>query len=168
MAYGREDPALEWLGDGQRYSASGLAEHIIREATGGASASVNGAEWWALDDDSTLAVLAGLGSPRKDWSALHGLLQSLQPGEWTTYGELATAVKSHPIAVGQHIAGCGDCDNAWRVLGVDGHPRPNFAWTDPNETRSCRQVLEDEGIDFTGTGAADIARRVTGAQLAAR
>jgi alkylated DNA nucleotide flippase Atl1 len=164
---GEKVRALEWLGDGQRYSASGLAELIIREAAG-APATVNGAEWWALDDGSTLAALAGFAPARKDWGLLHRLLEHVGAGEWTTYGELAGAVDSHPIAVGQHIAACADCVNAWRVLGADGHPRPNFAWSDPNETRSCRQVLEDEGVGFTGTGAADPARRVTGSELAAR
>ena len=51
---GEKVRALEWPIDGQRYSASGLAEHIIRTATG-AEASVNGAEWWALDDGTSLA-----------------------------------------------------------------------------------------------------------------
>lgn len=164
---GEKVRALEWPIDGQRYSASGLAEHIIRTATG-AEASVNGAEWWALDDGTSLAELAGTSQARRDWSQLHAILATVGPGKWTTYGDLAEAVKSHPIAIGQHIKRCTDCENAWRVLGSDGRPRPNFAWSDPTDTRKPRQALEDEGITFSTSGAADSARRLGSDQLAAR
>lgn len=100
--------------------------------------------------------------------ALHQLLLKLAPGDWTTYGDLASVIDSHPIAVGQHIARCEECTNAWRVLGADGRPRPNFAWSNPAETRTCRQVLEDEGVAFSSTGAADGGCRISGEQLSAR
>lgn len=164
---GEKIRALEWPVDGERYSASGLAEHIINEVSG-AQASVNGAEWWALDDGSTLAELAGFNPVKRDWTPLHHLLEKLLPGEWTTYGDLASAIGSHPIAVGQHIARCDICTNAWRVLGGDGRPRPNFAWSDLAETRTCREVLEDEGVGFTSTGSAEMDNRVDGPQLKAR
>lgn len=164
---GEKVRALEWPVNGERYSASGLAEHIISQAAG-AAASVNGAEWWALDDGSSLAELAGFIPAKRDWSSLHALLAKLHPGEWTTYGDLSTAIASHPIAVGQHIARCDICEHAWRVLGADGRPRPNFAWADPAETRTCREVLEDEGVGFTPAGAAENESRVDGPQLKAR
>lgn len=163
---GEKVSALEWLIDGERYSASGLAEHIVQQATG-ARLSLTGPQWWALDDGTTLSELAGFPS-RRDWTPLHELLSKVQEGEWTTYGDLASAIGSHPIAVGQHISRCEVCSNAWRVLGADGRPRPNFAWTDPTETRSCRQVLEDERIGFGTSGAADPAQRISGDQLRAR
>lgn len=166
---GQKIKALEWAVDSGSYSASGLAEHIVKQATG-ADSSVPGPEWWALDDGTTLAELAGI-SPSagtKDWSPLHALLPKLAAGEWTTYGDLAVVVSSHPIAVGQHIARCEACENAWRVLGADGLPRPNFAWTDPTETRTCRQVLEAEGVRFSDTGKADQTQRVTEQQLKER
>jgi predicted nucleic acid-binding Zn ribbon protein len=70
--------------------------------------------------------------------------------------------------VGQHITHCEACRNAWRVLGVDGRPRPNFSWSDPGETRTCREVLESEGVEFKGSGPAHNESKVDGAQLAAR
>lgn len=164
---GEKVRALEWPIDGQRYSASGLAEHIIRTATS-TEASVNGAEWWALDDGTSLAELAGTSQARRDWNQLHAILTRVGPGAWTTYGDLAEAVESHPIAIGQHLVRCGICENAWRVLGSDGRPRPNFAWSDPTDTRSPRQVLEGEGVEFSTSGAADSARRLGPDQLAAR
>lgn len=159
--------ALEWPIDGQQHSASGLAEHIIRTAAD-AEASVNGAEWWALEDGTSLAELAGTSQARRDWSQLHVILTKVGPGEWTTYGKVAETVGSHPIAIGQHVKGCSICPNAWRVLGSDGRPRPNFAWSDPTETRTPRQVLEDEGVKFSTSGEADSVSRLDPDQLAAR
>jgi alkylated DNA nucleotide flippase Atl1 len=160
--------ALEWGVDSARYSASGLAERIVREAAGKETAIV-GPEWWALSDGTTLAELAGTSSSgRRDWTPLHQLLHELKHGEWTTYGDLADAIGSHAIAVGQHVARCDDCENAYRVVGSDGRPRSNFAWADPAETRTCREVLEDEGITFSASGSASPADRVSGDQLRAR
>lgn len=164
---GEKVRALEWSIDGQRYAASQLVEHIVTEA-GGTPLSEQGPAWWALEDGTTLAELAGTASARRDWSQLHQLLELLQPAEWTTYGDLADAIGSHPIAVGQHITRCDTCQNAWRVLGADGRPRPNFAWSDPAETRTCRQRLEDEGLTFADAGAADRARHVGSTQLSGR
>jgi alkylated DNA nucleotide flippase Atl1 len=162
---GQKIKALEWAADGQRYSASGLAEEVIRQATG-KEASVNGAEWWALNDGTSLAELAGTSPAKRDWSRLHTILAKLDAGSWTTYGDVAEAIGSHPIAVGQHLVRCNVCEHAWRVLGSDGRPRPNFAWSDPADTRTPREVLEREGVEFI-SGAADPARRLGAAQLAA-
>ena len=164
---GEKVRVLEWAVDGKRYSASGLAELLVREAAG-AEASLVGPEWWALEDGTTLAELAGTSATRRDWSSLHAVLAKLQPGEWTTYGDVAAAINSHPIAVGQHISRCEDCEHAWRVVGVDGRPRPNFAWSDPTETRTCREVLEDEGVTFSPSGSAEPALRLGADQLRAR
>lgn len=165
---GEKIRALEWTMDGGRYSASGLAERIVKEAAGAETALV-GPEWWALEDGSSLAELAGTSlQSRRDWTPLHRLLNSLSAGEWTTYGDVATAIGSHPIAVGQHVTRCAACDNAYRILGADGRPRANFTWSDPMETRTCRRVLEDEGVEFTSSGAADPKRRIDVEELMAR
>lgn len=162
---GEKVKVLEWAVDGKRYSASGLAEHIVREAAR-AEASLAGPEWWALEDGTTLAELAGTSAnAKRDWSSLHALLSKIEEGAWTTYGDVASVIDSHPIAVGQHLRDCGDCEQAWRVLGVDGRPRKNFAWRDPTETRTCREVLEDEGVVFSSSGSADQARRLGADQL---
>ena len=164
---GEKVRVLEWAVDGRQYSASGLAELLVSEATG-AQASLVGPEWWALEDGTTLAELAGTSTTRRDWTPLHAVLAKLQAGEWTTYGDVAAAIGSHPIAVGQHISRCDDCEHAWRVLGVDGRPRPNFAWSSPAETRTCREVLDDEGVEFSASGNADPKRRLGADQLKTR
>jgi alkylated DNA nucleotide flippase Atl1 len=164
---GERVKALEWPVDSGRYSASGLAEHIVKLAAG-KETSIVGPEWWALEDGTTLAELAGTSPGRRDWTPLHQLLLELKPGEWATYGDLAEAIGSHAIAVGQHLTRCEEGENAYRVLGSDGRPRANFTWGDPTETRTCREVLEDEGVTFSSAGAADPAQRVATGQLRAR
>jgi alkylated DNA nucleotide flippase Atl1 len=158
---------LEWAVDGRRYSTSNLAAIIVKEATG-AVLTPAGPSWWALEDGTTLSELAGFGTGRRDWSELHALMRQVRSGEWTTYGDLAHAVGSHPIAVGQHIARCDECENAWRVLGSDGRPRPNFEWADPECQDTVRDVLTAEDVQFLDTGQANAAQRVTEAVLASR
>lgn len=165
---GEKIRAVEWTVDSGRYSASGLAEKIVIAAAG-VQTSVVGPEWWALEDGTTLAELAGTApGPRRDWAPHHAILSSLREGEWTTYGDLAEAIGSHPIAVGQHLTRCDTCEHAYRVLGADGRPRTNFTWADPSETRTCRQVLEAEGVTFDSSGSADPTRHVGAAQLTTR
>jgi alkylated DNA nucleotide flippase Atl1 len=161
-----DDPVrtLEWEYDVAKYSMSGLAQKIIYEATG-ESPSINGSTWWATSEGATPYELAGSGRPSFDWSILHRLLGALAPGEWTTYGELAKAIGTAPQPLGGHISDCSACLNAWRVLGSDGRPREGFRWDDSNDTRSCRKVLEDEGVRFGAEGAASPEQRVTAINL---
>ena len=157
--------ALEWKGE--RWSASGLAEHIIRLAAPGSQPSVNGAMWWVTENGTTLADLAGTSSAPRDWSDLHELLARVRPGEWVSYRELADAIGSGPIAVGRHIAGCVECENGWRVMGVNGASRDGFHFTDPSDERSQVEVLESEGLTFVN-GRADPASEVSAADLRTR
>jgi len=140
--------ALEWEGD--RWSASGLAEHIIRLAAPGSNPSVNGALWWVTEDGFALADLAGTSTGSRDWSDLHELLGHVHRGEWVSYGELATAVSSAALAVGRHISQCDTCPNGWRVMGADGSSRPGFHFSDSLDNRGQQEVLESEGVRFIG------------------
>ena len=157
---------LEWEFDHNRYSLSGLSEHIVLEATG-EQVSLNGAEYWFLPDGTTPAELGGFSVGTRDWTSLHAVLSKVKPGEWTTYGDLAGVVGTHPNPLGQHLAKCAECTNAWRVLGADGKPRPAFTWTDPTDKRTCRDVLEDEGVEFDAAGSADPATRIGPKELSA-
>jgi alkylated DNA nucleotide flippase Atl1 len=157
---------LEW--SGKRWSTSGLAEHIVREAAPGSQPSLAGPDWWTLEDGTTLSALAGRHSTvTRDWSDLHDLLSNLEPGEWISYGRLADAIGSGAQAVGTHVSVCSICPGAWRILGADGRPREGFRWVDPNETRSQQQFLEGEGLQFTD-GVADPTQAVTADELKSR
>ena len=55
----------------------------------------------------------------RDWSLLRKACAALPPGTWTTYGDLAELIGSHPVPVGVHLAH-HPVPNAWRVLMSDG------------------------------------------------
>ena len=71
------------------------------------------------------------------------------------------------MPVGQHVANLPAQHNAYRVLGPDGKPRPDFRWSDPGDARDVRDVLEADGVRFRANGAADPSQRITAAELAA-
>ncbi len=100
----------------------------------------------------------------RDWSMLRKACAALPTGTWTTYGDLAELIGSHPVPVGVHLAH-HPVPNAWRVLMVDGAISPNFRWEASGRTDDPRELLESEGIVFTA-GRASQAQRITGAELA--
>lgn len=150
---------LEWLYDGERYRPTEIVRRILAEAAG-VHRSLRGPAWWVLKDGRDLPSVAGV--PERstfDWSELHDLLAEVPPGCWTTYGDLAAVIGTAPVPLGQHVASCPDCPNAYRVLGSDGRPRDNFAWANSLETRSQEDVLKTEGVRFAD-GQADLSQRI--------
>jgi alkylated DNA nucleotide flippase Atl1 len=100
----------------------------------------------------------------RDWSLLRKACAALPPGTWTTYGDLAELIGSHPVPVGVHLAH-HPVPNAWRVLMSDGAISPSFRWEASGRTDDPRALLESEGIVFAG-GRADPDQRITAAELA--
>ena len=156
---------LEW--NGERWSASGLAEHIVQLAAPDAESSLNGAIWWETSDGLTLTELAGVGTRGRDWTSLHALLKQVRPGEWVSYKTLSDVIGSSPIAVGRHVATCTLCENGWRVMGVNGASREGFHFVAPDDERSQMEVLVAEGVRFNGTYA-DLTLEVSGDEIAKR
>ena len=66
-----------------------------------------------------------------DWSRINAAVTAIPRGRWTTYGELAQLGGIAAISVGQHVTNTPTLDNAYRVLGSDGKPRPGFRWDTP-------------------------------------
>ena len=93
-------------------------------------------------------------SSKFDWSHTHTILANIQPGQWTSYYNLAGAVGTSAQAVAGHISRCPDCANAYRVLTWDGKVADEFHWKDDCDTRNPLDVLQDEGVNFNG-GMAD-------------
>lgn len=155
---------VEWAVDGAAYNLTTLIRQIIEAATEEAPRTqVWGPNWYRSRDGEVLPKAAdALPDPsnaRFDWTELHRLLEELPPGRWTTYGDVAVMVGTGAQALGQHLATCPECANAHRVLGGGGKPRPSFAWSDPADTRSQQEALEEEGITFPD--GADPARELT-------
>lgn len=89
-----------------------------------------------------------------DWSLTHRILEQVFPGTWTSYYHLAEAVGTSAQAIANHVSKCPVCTAPYRVLRWDGRIADGFAWSDPNDTRDPKEVLEAEGVQFTH-GVAD-------------
>jgi alkylated DNA nucleotide flippase Atl1 len=104
-------------------------------------------------------------STGRDWSRLHRALAALPAGSWTTYGDLAALIGSHPVPVGTHLA-TGPVMNAHRALSRSGKVSPLFRWPDPHDKRDPHEVLRNEGVRFDDTLVADPTQRMTAQDLA--
>lgn len=92
-------------------------------------------------------------------------LAELPAGSWTTYGDLAALIGSHPVAVGARIS-TTPTPHAHRVLQVEGTVSPRFRWLEPGRTDDPRDLLVAEGVVFDGPRAS-ASQRIGTEQLAA-
>ncbi|MGW1058254.1 GmrSD restriction endonuclease domain-containing protein [Micromonospora rubida] len=99
------------------------------------------------------------------WDVMNKALAELPAGSWTTYGDVAALIGSHPVPVGARLAN-HPTPNAHRVLQVEGTVSPNFRWSDPNRIDDPREVLRAEGVEFDNLGRADHSQRISIEELA--
>ena len=157
---------LIWDYDSQGYKPTTIAKRIFSEATGETPSALAGPQWWLTPGEQTLSQLAGYGGGAGfDWTPLHTLLKTIPAGRWTSYGELAAKVGTAAQPLGQHIATCEDCHNAWRILDAQGRSTPQFKWADLARKDTQQEALQSEGISFTGDGRADMEARITAEEL---
>lgn len=104
---------------------------------------------------------------RRDWSVVHRAIAAVPAGRWTSYGDLAALIGTHPAAVGAHLAGT-HIHGTHRVLQGSGTVAPGFRWPDPSDDRDPRAVLEAEGLAFSASGVACARDRLSTDALAAR
>ncbi|WP_169946304.1 MGMT family protein [Microbispora sp. H11081] len=95
------------------------------------------------------------------WNVVLAALERLEPGRWTTYGDLAALVGMSAQSVGGFMAESSDQGGAHRVLQSGGRVSRQFRWADPERTDDPREVLEKEGLAFDHAGRADPRRHVT-------
>ena len=174
---------LEWTdpttGETLQESPSLLAARVLHHvgARSGelTSAGINGMIYWTVDGEVTLRDLGredGIleqSGRRIDREALRNLCGAIPSGYWTTYGDVATAIGVPGAA--QSVAGILATDwsipNPHRVLRSSGHISPGWRSGDGGGPEACRALLEQEGLTFGESDAADPARRwsspVTGA-----
>jgi len=108
--------------------------------------------------DRLKARKADSGSETGYAQILEGSLELLEPGQWTTYGELAVVAGTNAQTVGNFMNKT-TADGAHRVLGKDGRPASGFAWSD-GRADNVRDVLEAEGLQFDESGAASEGQHV--------
>ncbi|CAN5448362.1 DUF262 domain-containing protein [soil metagenome] len=99
------------------------------------------------------------------WATLGQVLAEIPAGAWTTYGDVAAVIGTHPVPLGQRLAN-HPALNAHRVLGVGGVVASNFRWLDEGRTETAREVLEHEGVEFDEAGRANPAQRLSAQDLA--
>jgi alkylated DNA nucleotide flippase Atl1 len=99
------------------------------------------------------------------WDVMNKALAELPAGSWTTYGDIAALIGSHPVPVGVRLA-TRPTPHAHRVLQVEGTVSPNFRWLDPSITDDPRDLLRAEGVEFDEHGRASSAQRINTEELA--
>jgi alkylated DNA nucleotide flippase Atl1 len=99
------------------------------------------------------------------WNVMNQALAELPAGSWTTYGDLAALIGTHPVAVGQRLA-TTQAPNAHRVLQSDGKVSPNFTWLDQERSDDPRDLLKAEGVRFDNHGRAEEVQHIATDELA--
>lgn len=92
-------------------------------------------------------------------------LEMLEPGQWTTYSDVAEVAGTNAQTVGTYMSQTSS-DEFHRVMGVGGRPVSGFTWQDDRE-ESQREVLQAEGVEFDSTGTASEAQHVRAGDLRA-
>ena len=100
------------------------------------------------------------------WDLMTQALTALPAGSWTTYGDLAALIGSHPVPVGMRLAS-HPTPNAHCVLQVEGTVSPNFRWLESDRSDDPRDLLRAEGVHFDDHGRASPAQRISTEELAA-
>jgi alkylated DNA nucleotide flippase Atl1 len=127
------------------------------------SEGINGMIYWTTDGEQTLRDLAaahGLldGSSRRvDKDALKQVCGAIPYGMWTTYGDIAAAIRVPGAA--QSVAGViatdAGIENAHRVLRATGQLSPGWVNVAGDGPDHARAMLEAEGVKFDDAGIAD-------------
>lgn len=99
----------------------------------------------------------------RGYDVVEEALKFLEPGQWTTYSDLAEISGASAQNIGKFINDIGP-DNGHRVLLIDGRAGVDFRWADPR-SESQREVLESEGLVFDAAGVADESRHVRAGDL---
>ncbi|SDP59910.1 GmrSD restriction endonuclease domain-containing protein [Lentzea jiangxiensis] len=99
------------------------------------------------------------------WSLMNTVLAALPAGSWTTYGDIAAIIGSHPVAVGARLS-TATAPNAHRVLLAGGLVSPGFRWLEPDKNDDPLDVLRSEGVEFDEDGRASDAQHISFEELA--
>ena len=100
------------------------------------------------------------------WAELRAALVAMPSGTWTTYGDVAELIGSHPVPVGSYLASKAGVIGAFRVLTADGRASAAFRWPEGRGSGTPQELLEREGVPFDRAGRAHRSRRLTAAELA--
>ena len=108
---------------------------------------------------SRAASITG-GEPNAKLTKLRDALDLVEPGLWTSYGDLAALTGLSNQNVGTFMAQTPH-PAAYRVLQTDGTVADGFNWTDPSRTDDPVELLKSEGVEFDGQNRANQGQRLT-------
>ncbi|MFC9269496.1 DUF262 domain-containing protein [Streptomyces zhihengii] len=111
-------------------------------------------------------VRPSAGEDSAAWTELRAALVAMPSGSWTTYGDVAELIGSHPVPVGAYLGSHAGIVGAHRVLTVEGRVSAAFRWPEGSGKQSPQEVLESEGVRFDPSGRAHRSQRLTAAELA--
>ncbi|MFC5954953.1 DUF262 domain-containing protein [Streptomyces pratens] len=107
-----------------------------------------------------------VGEESPGWTELRAALVVMPSGTWTTYGDVAELIGSHPVAVGAYLGSNPSLIGAYRVLTVEGKISPSFRWPEGSDRQPPQELLASEGIRFDSWGRAHRSQRLSAAELA--
>ncbi|MET8217861.1 GmrSD restriction endonuclease domain-containing protein [Streptomyces hirsutus] len=107
-----------------------------------------------------------VGEESPGWTELRAALVVMPSGTWTTYGDIAELIGSHPVAVGAYLGSNPSVIGAYRVLTVEGKISPSFRWPEGSDRQPPQELLASEGIRFDSWGRAHRSQRLSAAELA--
>ncbi|WP_460477272.1 GmrSD restriction endonuclease domain-containing protein [Brachybacterium huguangmaarense] len=76
------------------------------------------------------------------WQKLARVIAEIPPGAWTSYGDLAALIGSHPVPVGAYISR-HPIPHGHRVLQGEGSVSPGFRWFDRKRSEDPIELLAD-------------------------
>ncbi|MGW1255465.1 GmrSD restriction endonuclease domain-containing protein [Streptomyces sp. NPDC002513] len=100
------------------------------------------------------------------WADLRAALVAMPSGTWTTYGDVAELIGSHPVPVGAYLSSNPTVIGAYRVLTADGKVSSTFRWAEGTDRQPPQELLKSEGVTFDSWGRARGSQRLTAAELA--
>ncbi|GBQ02390.1 DUF262 domain-containing protein [Streptomyces spongiicola] len=106
------------------------------------------------------------GEESPGWAELRAALVAMPSGTWTTYGDVAELIGSHPVAVGSYLGANPTVIGAYRVLTAEGKISPSFRWAEGSDRPPPQELLGSEGVRFDSWGRAHRTRRLSAAELA--
>ena len=98
------------------------------------------------------------------WALLADAVSAIEPGSWTSYGDLAEVTGFSAQTVGTFLRQT-EVPGVHRVLNAKGKVADSFQWNDPDNNLKPIDLLADEGVRFDGAGQALQSYRVGAEEL---
>ncbi|MFG3306872.1 DUF262 domain-containing protein [Streptomyces wuyuanensis] len=124
--------------------------------------SVRAVELWP----GPIGGVKPVGEEWPGWAELRAALVAMPSGTWTTYGDVAELIGSHPVPVGTYLGASTSVIGAYRVLTAEGRISPAFRWPDGSDRQSPQELLMSEGVRFDPSGRANRSQPLTATELA--